>query len=102
MVGAIEEPQLEIYQVAESVHHHNQIIPEKNNIMKTTDYVYIYVCVCVLMYMCAHFMCMYVYMYVPACLHICMYMHVFVNNWEYPTEYIQHLHDTLNKLFPTQ
>ena len=44
MVDAIEEPQLEIYQVAESVHHHNQIIPEKTP--QTTDYVYIYVCVC--------------------------------------------------------
>ena len=29
VVGAIEEPHLEIYHIAESVHHHNQIIPEK-------------------------------------------------------------------------
>jgi len=30
-----------------------------------------------------------------------MYMHVFLNNWEYPTEYIQHLwcNDTLRIYF---
>ena len=109
MVGVTEEPQLEIYQVAESVHHHNQIIPEKT-IMQTTDYVYVYLCVClcinlhvcactclmclcvcvcmctclylvcVCLCTCLCAVCVFVYMCVPACLHVCKHMHVFVNS----------------------
>ena len=84
MVGVTEEPQLEIYQVAESVHHHNQINPEKN-IMQTTDHVYVYLCVCVLIYMCVHVLalcacvCMYVYMSMfCVCLCTCVCLHAFM------------------------
>ena len=49
MVGAIEERELEIYQVFESVYHYNQIIQEKT----TTAYYYVYVCVCLCIDVCA-------------------------------------------------
>ena len=72
MVGATEEPQLEIYQVAESVHHHNQIIPEKKHIIQTTDYVYVYLCVCLCINLhvcaCTCLMCLCVYV----CVHVCV------------------------------
>ena len=86
MVGAIEEPQLEIYQVAESVHHYNQIIPEKSTkckqlIMSTSMCVF----VCVLMYMWVHLlacMCLCVYVcvhvYVCVCVHVCACMPAYV------------------------
>ena len=72
MVGAIEEPELEIYQLAESVYHYNQTI-HKKNIWQTTAYVYIYVCVCLCVDVCA-FTCVYVLL----CVCVCTYVYVFL------------------------
>ena len=53
MVGDIEEPEIEIYQVVESVYHYKSNYSRKNNVMQTTAYVYIYVCVCLCVDVCA-------------------------------------------------
>ena len=61
-------------------------------------------CVCIYLRVCAC-VCMYVYVCVCVsillvCLHMSMYVHVFVNNCEYPTEYIKHLcYNTFFKCF---
>ena len=47
---------------------------------------------CVCMFRCV---CVFVYTCVPA--YVCMHLHVFVNNWEYATAYIQHLCDNTFK-----
>ena len=37
-------------------------------------------CVCMYVYMSVCCVCVFVYMCVPACLHVCKHMHVFVNS----------------------